>query len=596
MGLAASRTLPLALCVAAACDGTLPVVVVDAGALVTGDGPEADAPAGIADPVDAGEPDRSVAIDAPKPDTRSRPDLSLDLVSASLPPSLAPPRLMVPGPARLIGDAARACTHQVPPSGNGDRWCGFKRPTAAGTELWVINATRAGSTAVPCDGTSPDCLRLTGALWVDEPIGGPYQEDANRFEGDTLIFHAGAVSAPNQSYTGPVFAWRPGWAGPRRIAAQAYSCLAHPNAPLVFCHDAVVYQGAEVVDFDVLVGSIVDPAGGLLPRLDHAFLRRADGQLGFGARFSNAGDYFLYSTPATARSPTASLRAARVTAAGVEAPAEALADVLDWELSHDGRQVFYFRDLKDNAGRLMVADFPSGTNLRLISSHSTRYVVLGDGNVDRGVGFFVEPGGRFFSEYRVVPDLTRPLDSVVVFRYRPPLEDFQRSRDGRFTGYAKTDDTGLNGYIARTDGSGECVLNLEPNRPAFAYTFLASSGLVFWVERSLVAADAQDGWLADPEGCQGKQRFAARLAYYHPVRNAGLIYADEAEDDTVSLEYAILEGGRWPAAGAVRVREGIDLPISILAPGEDRIVFQVSTGPPEQTGLYLFGPIPFPGP
>jgi hypothetical protein len=285
-----------------------------------------------------------------------------------------------------------------------------------------------------------------------------------------------------------------------------------------------------------------------------------------------------------------------VSAAGAEAPKEILPDVTAWEVSHDGSKVFFFRDFKGEAGRLMVADFPSGANPLLISSRSGGYVVLGDGKIDQGVGFFVDPGGRFFAEYRAVPDLARPLDSVLVFRYRPPLEDFQRSRDGRFTGYAKSDDTGFNGYIAHTDGSGECVLNSEPNRPAFDYTFLANSSLVFWVEQSLVDSQATDGWLGDPEGCKGKQRFAAKLGYYHPVRNAGLIYGDELEDETVSLKYAVLEDGRWPAAGPVRVQERINLPISILAPEQDRIVFQVRTGPPEQMGLYVFGPIPFPKP
>ena len=157
---------------AMACDGTLPVATVDAGTEVTDDGARGEAPSPIGDPYDAGGPDQSVAIDAAEEkDAGERPDVSVDLVSAPLPATVAPPRLMVPGPARLIGDGPRACTNQVPPSGNGDRWCGFKRPAAGagGTELWVINATRASTATVPCDGTSPDCVHLTSTLWVEEP-------------------------------------------------------------------------------------------------------------------------------------------------------------------------------------------------------------------------------------------------------------------------------------------------------------------------------------------------------------------------------------------------------------------------------------------
>jgi hypothetical protein len=503
---------------------------------------------------------------------------------------------MVPGPVRLIGDAVRACTHQAAPTGNGDRWCGFRRAAAAGTgtELWVINASKASAGAIPCDGTSPDCLRLTGTLWIDEPLGGPYQEEANRFEGDTLIFHADALSPPDRPFDGPIFAWRPGWPAARRLASEAYSCYAHEGLPLAFCIDGVSYQGATPVEFDLLVGSIADPAGGLLTRLDHAWLRRADGQVSFGGRFSNAGDQFVYSTAASAGAATAALRAAAVTAAGVARPAEVLPDVADWELSRDGSKVFYLRELKSGMGRLSMSDFPSGANPTLISSRTGRYLVLNHEGAKEAVGFFVEPGGRFFSEYRVVPDLGKPLESIVVFRYQPPLEDFQRSSDGRFTGYAKSDDDGLNGYIARTDGSGECLLNLEKNRPAFADIFLADSSLVFWAEKSRLDPQGLDGWLARPQDCQGKQRFSSRLAYYSPVRSAGLIFADDAEDDTASLKYAILENGRWPAGGAVRVRDGVDLPVAILRPAMDRIVFQVSSGAPEAIGLYVFGPIPFP--
>jgi len=585
------RCLPLALCLAlAACDGELPLAAIDAA---VPDDATSDVPA--PEPQPDAAVDANLSVDAPARDAGPRPDVWLDLASAPLPAGVPGPRLIVPGPARLVGDAARACTHQAAPSGNGDRWCGFKRAGAAGTELWVINVSKA-TTTIPCDGTSPDCLRLTSNLWTDEPLGGPFQEDANRFEGDTLIFHADATSPPERPFTGPIFAWRPGWSAPRRIAAQGYACYAHDWLPLVFCAADVAYQGSTPVDFEVLAGSIADPAGGLLPRVDHARVRRADGQVGFGGRFSDQGDYFLYSTPPSASAPTAVLRAARVTATGVDQPVEVLPDVWDWEISHDGRRVFYVREWKGGAGRLTMADFPSGANPTLISSRSVRYLVLGHGAADEAVGFFVEPGGRFASEYRVVPDLKKPLDSVVVFRYQPPLEDFQRSWDGRFTGYAKSDDDGLNGYIARTDGSGECLLNLEKNRPAFAYTFLADSSMVFWAEKSRVDPQALDGWLADPADCQGKRRFSARLAYYSPVRSAGIIFADDAEDDTASLKYAILEQGRWPAAGAVRVQDGVDLPVSILRPAMDRIVFQVSSGPPEAIGIYLFGPIPFPGP
>jgi hypothetical protein len=138
------------------------------------------------------------------------------------------------------------------------------------------------------------------------------------------------------------------------------------------------------------------------------------------------------------------------------------------------------------------------------------------------------------------------------------------------------------------------MLNAERNRPAMAHTFLADSSRVFWAEKSLLDPQALDAWMADPRTCQGKQRLAGKLAYYSPVRSAGLIFADEATETTASVKYAILEQGGWPAAGPVRVRDGVDLPVTILRPTMDRIVFQVSSGPAESKGIYVFGPIPFP--
>src|SRR5436190_24341256 len=101
-----------------------------------GEGSRSPADAATAPPVDAGS---LAAPDAPDAAEDAASDVTVpDLVSQPLPPDISPPRRIVAGTAQLVGAGTSACTNQVPASGNGDRWCAFKRPGADGrsTELW----------------------------------------------------------------------------------------------------------------------------------------------------------------------------------------------------------------------------------------------------------------------------------------------------------------------------------------------------------------------------------------------------------------------------------------------------------------------------
>ena len=139
--------------------------------------------------------------------------------------------------ARLTGIGVTSCSHQDPPSGNGDRWCVFTVPRTAGRndELWVINVSLAARDEVPaCDGTNSNCLRLTTNLWTEFPLVGPVHPYSHQFWGDTLIFYADATSRPGEVHRGPVFGWRPGWLQARRIATgNAVDCAGHKDVALV---------------------------------------------------------------------------------------------------------------------------------------------------------------------------------------------------------------------------------------------------------------------------------------------------------------------------------------------------------------------------
>src|SRR3954470_19113687 len=165
------------------------------------------------------------------------------------------PTLLVPGHVELVGDGDSSCTNALDHPG-ADRWCAFRRSAGGATELWVIDVSQAIAGTVPrCDGSSPLCLRLTDTLWTDESFLGPRQSQAHRFQGDTLISHAGpSAVAPDAPYTGPVGAWRPGWSSARRLAAHGYDCYAHASAALALCLDEVGYEVTTPVEFDLRAG------------------------------------------------------------------------------------------------------------------------------------------------------------------------------------------------------------------------------------------------------------------------------------------------------------------------------------------------------
>ena len=193
-----------------------------------------------------------------------------------------------------------------------------------------------------------------------------------------------------------------------------------------------------------------------------------------------------------------------------------------------------------------------------------------------------------------MPDAANPAAASTVFRYTGMLEGVQLSPDGRFTTWS---DQGFNQHLVRHADLASCELNLVPRDDAFQPAFLDRAGLVFWKENPDPGSDRLDGFLANPDGCQGKRRFGVGVDFFLPVGDRALVFGDELEPiaSTVTLKYAAIAGGReWPAAGPVRIHGHVDNSSVVLVGDRPMLVlFRVAAGGPAPEGTYLFGPAPF---
>jgi hypothetical protein len=516
-------------------------------------------------------------------DPGSRPPAS----GASLPAGVRPARRILDATATITGGGEGSCTHAYPNAG--DRWCVFRRPGNKGDELWVMNVTRAAGTVPACDGSDPACLRLTTNVWTGGGLNGPIQPYANRFFGDTLIFYADSRSAETEVHRGPAFAWRPGWAAARRISSDtALECWSHPRAPVAHCVEDLAGDPVAPDNFELRAGAIGDRDGITLASLGRVSPRDAEGRLAWEAGFSPGGEAFVLSSPDP--SGTLSLRAIATDQLGAGAPAEVLRDARQWQVSHDGRRIFFLREENATARALYVADFPSGGNLTKLAPDIAEYFVLGTAGEDRGVGIIAADGPEA-GTFRLID---KGGAASTIFTYGNGLDGVRLSPDLRYTAWRDQD---FRVQIVANDKISACELNANGKRAAYSISFLGNAGLVFWTESDGGDRDRRDGYFADPAGCLGKQRFARAVYFLIPVADRGLVFADEVDDDTQrpTLKYAAVRDGRRLAPeGPVRIHDEID-GTSVLVVGGDPwlVLFTVSVGDPERQGTYLFGPLPF---
>jgi hypothetical protein len=486
----------------------------------------------------------------------------------------------------LTGDSSTGCSNQQPPSGDGHRWCAFSRGAAAAAELWVVDVSRAASGPAPhCDGSDPGCLRLTSRLWTGGSLDGPVHPYAHAFSGDTLVFYAEALSAPQQLHRGPVWAWRPGWSQARKISSdRGVMCWVHPRAPLAHCLEDAAGTPKAPDSFELRAGPIADGEN-TLASLGRITNLRGDGQRGWQLGWAPQGQAFAFSAPAA--DGTETLRVVATAELGRTAPSEILRGVRSWQIGNDGRRVYFFREEAPEVAALHAADFPSGANVSRLGGPITDYLVLGPSERDEGVAFFTrltDTQGAF----RLLRDPT--ASATTVFTYDDAPEGVHLSPDLRFTAWTNAD---FQVRVVDNRDLGDCALNMRPGQPAYSPAFLDGSGLVFWTEGDGGDRDRRDAFFADPRGCRGKQRFARGVQFVAPIGDRGIVYADELEGESQrgTLEVAPMQG--WPTA-PLAIRSGIDAP-SVIPAGWSPLylLFTVSKSGPDDDGTYVYGPVPF---
>jgi hypothetical protein len=542
-------------------------------------------------PVDAAaSADLGLAADAEADGGRPPP------TGLPLPVGVAAPRRFLPANAQLTGQGFSSCSYQQPASGDGDRWCAFMVPGASpSTELWVIDLTRAAAGAVPpCDGSSPLCLRLTTNLWTGSAIGlGPIHPYAHEFYGDTLVFYADAISAPEDLHRGPVYAWRPGWPLARRISGpRAVACWAHERLPLAHCWEDLTGDAMTAESIVLSAGPIAATGDVTLPSLGSVRPYRTGNVLAWQSAFSPKGDYYVYSS-ADPDPGVESLHAIPIDQIGRVAPAEIVHDASLWELSPAGERAYFYRPEGGNGEQaLYVADFPSGANQLKLASGVHDHLLFGDATKDEGIAFLIALS-EDVGTLRFLRDPRMPATASPLFTYTTMLEDVTVSHDLRFTAWS---DGHFDMRIVRMADGVSCDLNTTPKRDAFGPNFLEHAGLVFWQEDSADVPDQLDGYYAKPDGCQDKQRFGQGVDFTVPVGDRALLFGDELDQgsSTVTLKYAALAGGTtWPAAGAVRIHENVDNSWLIpVGPEQRLLVFHVSKGDAAEQGTYVFD-LPF---
>jgi hypothetical protein len=522
------------------------------------------------------------------------------------PSEIARTTRIVSGVVELVGDGPSSCSHQpVDSGGSAERWCAFAGPHERGqpAQLWVVNVDRARRGEAPCDGTSPNCLRLTSTLWTGEPLFGSHP-GVHGFYGDTLFFYTDSpgdeIDAP---FAGTVQAWRPGMTQGRAVSgANGFYCFGHQRAAAAVCLSNQS-NATGALEFDLLAGPVIGGPVGPLPMLEHVRPYESDGSLSWGVSFSPTGEYFAFSTrvpEAAATGPAMQrLRIVRTAELGVTPPTEILRDLHRWSFTPDGRKLLFLRGVTQTpegpVGNLTMADFPTGENVVSLAPGVDRYEAFGEvGHPLLGIGFF-QNTQDLLGTFRIMRDVTRPAELVTV---ATGVDSVSVSPDLRYTHFQDhtPDDTPFS-QLARNDGTSRCQLNQNPGQSALSVRFAKRQRRVFWTEDVPLgpgdpiptAGSTIQGWFADPETCGQATRFSSALGYFEPTAG-GLLWGEpDTAFTSMKVRYAPFKDAGLDLQNVTNITAEASFTSGVI--DERYYFFTVRSAESTAPGLYVHGPL-----
>jgi hypothetical protein len=534
-------------------------------------------------------PAPTVTFDAGRPDTTS----SVPDAGTVAPPVVGPgsQRLLL-GAALLVGTGPDSCTNQDPSTG--DRWCAFALPSTflGGTDLWVMNVSKAIGSDKPiqCDASDLNCLLLTSTLNDGDLT-------VHRFFGDTLIYYA-----DTGANGGPVYGWRPGMTAGRRMtdAATGLQCVGHPSTDAVFCYqnlDTTTVAGQATAD--VLAGKLSVGAPAALPKVVTLFVG-LDSETNVGQKYqvglSPAGDWIAWST----RTDAAGVEILSAQKLNDDASRVVVAeDVARWIISRDSAKWYWLKsynyDPANPLGTLQMANFPTDTGGVSPVATTLRNNVASAGSVsDKGLVYF-GPFLNNVTDLGLIADRDQPTAAKTIDTRVVRLQSV--SHDGRTVVYSKTgtSDGLVDLYAGGLDIATPCTLSAPIAVPPPFAALSDPASTVFW---SYFNSSTNElvGQYTTLATCQ-TNKFSSDLWFWTPVKDQGVVFADTVvftsmTDLSVTLRYAQFTGTTLPAAGTV-VQERANQTFAVMLPALSAVVYTINAGG-NTDGLYVKSGLPFP--
>lgn len=526
-------------------------------------------------------------------------------VVALPPPALNPlTKVVIPGPGTLVGSGPDSCSNA--PGATTDRWCAFFRPgkQLGISELWVFNASAATlGAAIRCDGTDPNCVRMTANLWTEAPSGGPSHPTTHRFNGDTLIFHADAVSQPNELYKGPIYAWQPGWAKPQAISTgKGITCVATSRGAYAACIDNLTPPEATVPQFDLLAGPLVPGDTAPLPKVDRIIPQDENDQSRWSFGFSRNGDIFAWSNAASTTTPPVLYTVPTAETKTAASSRKVVAtNVADFVISADSTKIVYLAnfnfDPMNPQGILTVDNFPAGgAPVPFVKDDAGKDIPVGAFSLfawlDNGIE---KTGASVFTgvvdshaDFTLYKDITAPVKVPVVDHIVSAVV----SPDLRYTFFSRdfSDTTGLSdAWVAKNDGTrATCPLQRTKTTSLFGSAFTANSNLVFWTDNLNSELGVGEGWVAKVD-CTAPVRYTRDVDFWFPIGERGLVYSDTTSAFVSTLKNVpFTEGVTGLGTTPVKIQDQVHRIYTLLPPDRGWAVYSLETADPTLNGIYLY--------